>query len=350
MDTFPITARSLARPYHIKGDDFERAYKEFLSGYRTWKDLTHADKWLIFPRNIGPRLSIDETSMSDGELYTIVSNKDTHGKKGALVAIVKGTRIEDVKNALERILWCLRAKVLEVTMDLSESMRAIVLGTFPYARITVDRFHVQKDCYEAMQQLRVKHRREEQRALVEAREQHRLRNKRNKARRKKGKRDPRGRKPNRTNQKFQPERLSNGDTRCELLARSRYLLMVPGNCWTPSQKERARLLFELYPNLKTAYSLCHSLRMIFNQKITPESAHESLKDWYNKVTDFNDDNFNTVSATIYTREKEIINYFIDRQTNASAESLNAKIKNFRAQLRGVVDVKFFLFRLSLIFG
>lgn len=350
MDTFPITARSLARPYHIKGDDFERAYKEFLSGYRTWKDLTHADKWLIFPRNIGPRLSIDETSMSDGELYTIVSNKDTHGKKGALVAIVKGTRIEDVKNALERILWCLRAKVLDVTMDLSESMRAIVLGTFPYARITVDRFHVQKDCYEAMQQLRVKHRREEQRALVEAREQHRLRNKRNKARRKKGKKDPRGRKPNRTNQKFQPERLSNGDTRCELLARSRYLLMVPGNCWTPSQKERARLLFELYPNLKTAYSLCHSLRMIFNQKITPESAHESLKDWYNKVTDFNDDNFNTVSATIYTREKEIINYFIDRQTNASAESLNAKIKNFRAQLRGVVDVKFFLFRLSLIFG
>lgn len=144
MDTFPITARSLARPYHIKGDDFERACKEFLSGYRTWKELAHADKWLVFPRNIGPRLSIDETSMSDGELYTIVSNKDAHGKKGALVAIVKGTRIEDVKNALERILWCLRAKVLEVTMDLSESMRAIVPGTFPYARITVDRFHVQR--------------------------------------------------------------------------------------------------------------------------------------------------------------------------------------------------------------
>ena len=351
MDTSPITARSLARPYHIKGDDFERAYKDFLSGYRSWKELAHADKWLVFPHNIGPRLSIDETSMSDGELYTIVSNKDAHGKKGALVAIVKGTRVEDVRNALERILWCLRAKVLEVTMDLSESMKAIVVGTFPYARITVDRFHVQKDCYEAMQQLRVKHRREEQRAMVEAREQHRLRNKRNKARRKKGKKDPRGRKPNRANQKFQPERLSNGDTRCELLARSRYLLMVSANYWTPSQKERARLLFGLYPDLKTAYSLCHSLRIIFNNKAaTPASAHESLKDWYNKVSDFDDDNFNTVSATIYTREKEIINYFIDRQTNASAESLNAKIKSFRAQLRGVVDVKFFLYRLSLIFG
>lgn len=351
MDTSPITARSLARPYHINGDEFERSYKDFLSGYRTWKELAHADKWLVFPRNIGPRLSIDETSMSDGELYTIVSNKDAHGKKGALVAIVKGTKVEDVKTALERILWCLRAKVQEVTMDLSESMRAIVAGTFPYSRITVDRFHVQKDCYEAMQQLRVRHRREEQRALVEDRERHRLRNKRNKARGKKGKKAPRGRKPNRANQKFQPERLSNGDTRCELLARSRYLLMVPANRWTSSQKERACLLFELYPDLKTAYSLCHSLRMIFNNKAaTPSSAHESLKQWYNKVNEFDDDNFSTVAATIYDREKEIANYFIDRQTNASAESLNAKIKNFRAQLRGVVDVKFFLYRLSLIFG
>lgn len=313
--------------------------------------MAHADKWLVFPRNIGPYLSIDETSMSDGELYTIVSNKDAHGKKGALVAIVKGTKIEDVTAALQRILWCLRAKVVEVTMDLSESMRAIVANCFPYATITVDRFHVQKDCYDAMQQLRVKHRRQAQRELVEAREQHKQRIKRNKQRRKKGKKDPRGRKPGRANEKFQPERLSNGDTVCELLARSRYLLNVSANFWTPSQKERARLLFERYPNLKTAYSLCHSLRMIFSNKgATPESARASLKEWYNKVTDFNDDNFNTVSATIYERENDIVNYFIHRNTNASAESLNAKIKNFRAQLRGVVDVKFFLYRLSNIFG
>lgn len=313
--------------------------------------MSHADKWLIFPRNIGPYLSIDETSLSDGELYTIVSNKDAHGRKGTLVAIVKGTRVEDVKGALERILWCLRAKVLEVTMDLSESMRAIVTETFPYAIITIDRFHVQKDCYDAMQQLRVKYRRQAQRELIEAREQHRQRNKRNKARRKKGKKDPRGRKPNRANQKYQPERLSNGDTKCELLARSRWLLMISANKWSASQKERAALLFENYPELRTAYSLCHSLRMIFNNRAaTTETAHESLKTWYAKVAEFDNDDFNTVSATICQREKEIVNYFIRRNTNASAESLNAKIKNFRAQLRGVVDVKFFLYRLTLIFG
>ena len=39
---------------------------------------------------------------------------------------------------------------------------------------------------------------------------------------------------------------------------------------------------------------------------------------------------------MYDREEEILNYFVNRSTNASAESLNAKIKDFWAQLRGVI--------------
>ena len=202
-----------------------------------------------------------------------------------------------------------------------------------------------------MQQLRVKHRREALRADVEAREQHRLRNRRNAERRKKGKKDKRGRKPNRKNEKYEPKRLDNGDTICELLARSRYLLMTSSEKWTESQKVRARILFELYPDLKEAYAITHSLRMIFSKsEATKETAKKSLAKWYSKVADFDDANFNTVSATIFEREDEILNYFINRATNASAESLNSKIKKFRAQLHGVVDVKFFLFRLTNIYA
>ena len=65
---------SLQKPYHIKGRDFERAYKDYLSEFRTWKHLKHASKYLIFPRNLGPNVTIDETALSDGELYTIISN------------------------------------------------------------------------------------------------------------------------------------------------------------------------------------------------------------------------------------------------------------------------------------
>ena len=139
MDTSPITARSLQKPYHIKADEFERSYKDFLSGYRKWKELSHAEKWLVFYKNIGFHLSIDETSLSDGELYTILSNKDAHGKKGAIWAIINGTKVEDVTTAIKRILWFDRARVLEVTMDFSESMHSIVKECFPYATITIDR-------------------------------------------------------------------------------------------------------------------------------------------------------------------------------------------------------------------
>ncbi len=40
-----------------------------------------------------------------------------------------------------------------------------------------------------------------------------------------------------------------------------------------------------------------------------------------------------------------VNFFKNRNTNANAESFNAKIKLFRANLRGVTDTEFFLFRL-----
>ena len=47
---------------------------------------------------------------------------------------------------------------------------------------------------------------------------------------------------------------------------------------------------------------------------------------------------------------DILNFFDNRSTNASAEAFNAKIKNFRAQLRGISDIKYFLFRLQKIYA
>ena len=355
MDTSPITARSLQKPYHVKGDEFERAYKEHLSDFRSWKHKEHAQKWLVFPKNIGPNLSIDETALSNGDLYTIVSNKDAHGRKGALVAIVSGTKVDDVVDALLRIHWYLRAKVREVTMDFSEGMHQIVLQCFPYADITLDRFHMQQLVSDAMQELRLKHKKEAQKAQNEQRKQFKddLKEKYEKSlkRRKKNKKDKRGRKPIRKNKAFVPERLSNGDTEPELLARCRYSMMVSGDKWTATQKERMKLVFERYPDLEEAYSLVHSLRMIFsNPRATWISGYESIQKWYEKVKAFGNDAFNTAADTIRDREDEVLNYFINRATNASAESLNSKIKQFRAQLRGVIDVDFFLYRLSMIYG
>lgn len=54
--------------------------------------------------------------------------------------------------------------------------------------------------------------------------------------------------------------------------------------------------------------------------------------------------------TIQSRQEHVVNYFNNRHTNASAESLNAKIKGFRSMLRGVSDLPFFMYRMATIFG
>ena len=351
MDTCPITARSLQRPYHIKGDEFERAYKDFLSGYTTWEELAHAERWLVFPDNVGPRVSIDETSLSRGELYTIVANKDGRAKQGTLIAIVRGTKIEDVVEAIKRISEDKRKLVKEVTMDFSESMSCIVDQCFPEAVKVVDRFHTQKLACEAMQAERMKEKRKAVKAQNKAKKAFKKRQEASRRRRKQGKKDPRGRKPTRKNEAFKPERLENGDTVVELLTRSRYLLMQPGSQWTESQKVRARLLFELFPSIEKAYSLAHSLRMRYNNKTDDIIiAGESIREWCRMAKESGMEDFESVADSIDDRFSDVLHYFNNRSTNAFAESLNAKIKNFRAQLRGVVDTKFFLYRVSLIFG
>jgi len=49
--------------------------------------------------------------------------------------------------------------------------------------------------------------------------------------------------------------------------------------------------------------------------------------------------FNVIAATLYEHYDEVLNFFVNRATNAFAESFNAKIKAFRAALRGVTDIK-----------
>ena len=60
---------------------FEKQYKEVLSGFREWDQLDRAEEWLLFPDNTGPRLAIDESSLSNGELYTFVTNRDARTRE-----------------------------------------------------------------------------------------------------------------------------------------------------------------------------------------------------------------------------------------------------------------------------
>lgn len=149
---------------------------------------------------------------------------------------------------------------------------------FPRASWVIDRFHVQRLAWDAVQEIRIKHQWDAINAETEAREAAKL-----------------------EGRKYTAERFENGDTLKELLARGLYALFKSPEKWIDTQRTRAGMLFGLYPDLKQAYWLSQNLR-----------------------------------------DK--------RSTNASVESINSKIKAFRAKLHGVNDTKFFIFRLCKIYA
>lgn len=282
---------------------------------------------MLFPQNIGKHLSIDEVALTNGELYTVLTHKARHGKKGALIAMIQGTKASDITAVFARIPQAQRHSVTEVTMDMAECMAAAVRRSFPRATIVIDRFHVQQLVSDAVQETRGELRRaalkEENEAIKQARTE--------------GKR-------------YVPFTYENGDTKKQLLARSRYLLFKPQSDWHDQQKERAVILFRDFPLLKTAYHLSMMFRSCYEHSTNMREAREKLGAWYRKVEEKKMDAFLVPAESIRLHETTVLNYFINRSTNASAESFNAKLKNFRTVVRGVTDKKFHLFRVAKLYG
>ena len=220
----------------------------------------------------------------------------------------------------------LRNLVKEVTLDMANNMESSIRQSFPIAKLVTDRFHVVKLVLEVEQHIRIKHRWEEldiENLAIE--------------------------KSKKEGKKYKPQILANGDTPKQLLARSRYVLAKKPNEWTENQTQRAKILFERYPILMLVYYHVLEFRNIYEIK-DRELAKYALLDWIDKTSKLNIKEFNTACNTLRNNMENILNFFINRNTNANAESFNSKIKLFRANQRGVVDNAFFLFRLNKLFG
>ena len=362
MDNETITARQIGYTYMINSSTFAKRYKDTLSDFETWEQKGHASEWILLPQNAGKEHGIDETSLQ-GELYTIVHNKESHGRKGAIVAVVKGTNPSDVLRVLMQLPADKREMVGSITMDLSDCMRTIAREAFPKATVIRDCFHVLKRGGEGCEEIRLRLKREAVKKVNRQKAEFRKYLKGLAAQRKayrermrakygkKWKKSKRGKKPKRLNARFEPPRLVNGETLVEALTRCRKQLSMSREKWSLVQEKRAEILFERYPKLEEAYNLINSLRAVFrNKKLTRETAKEKLEEWYEKVAACSLREIKSVRDTIKFYEDEILNYFIERQTNASAESLNSKIKCFRAQVKGVRDIPFFMYRLATVLG
>lgn len=253
--------------------------------------------------------------------------------------MVKGVAADTVADVLKKIPLRKRLEVRTVTTDLSSAMMLIARKAFPRASLINDRFHVQQLISEAVDQLRIRHRWEVLDAENKAIREHRARRKAAKNRQE---REIIG--------LWEPQRMENGETMPQIMARSRHVILKHKSKWNTQQKVRAKILFSSFPDLEKAYGLFLKLVDIFNRKDAPGVARLNLARWYNEVEAFGNNEFNKVLETFENHNTTIINYFEQRLTNASAESFNAKIKAFRTQFRGVGDIRFFMYRLAMLYA
>lgn len=327
VETTTVPIVSIANTNGVNGRTFTKLYKEKLSGFREWEQLGHAEEYVINSTNLGADLSIDETSLSNGEVYTVVTNKAAKGRKGALVAMIKGVASENVIEKLKHIGLSKRRKVKSVTSDLSGSMKHIATRTFPTAEQISDRFHVQQLMSQAIDDMRIELRwdviRAENKQIGLCRQQ---------------------------KKQYRPVYEANGETLRQIMARSKHIMTRNQSKWSDAQRQRAEILFRHFPCLRTAYGLSMKLTDIYNQRIPSSIARLKLARWFNELEQFDPVRFKTVIETFKVHNDTIVNYFNERLTNASAESFNAKIKDLRRQFRGITDTAFFLFRLNTLYS
>ena len=313
MEREPVEISRIARLYGLNEKTLHRQYKTHLSGFKE----AEMPEDLLYRFNLGKRLSIDDTGLIGKDGNTVIGNKDT----GQIVALVQGTKAAKVVELVSQIPFRERLKVEEISLDFCGSYDWATRTLFPSAIKTIDRFHVQQLVNDAMQSVRTRHRWAALKAAAEAKDS--------------GQRQ---------------HRQANGETSTELLARGRYLLFTPRDRWTASQRERAAVLFESYPEIAEAYKISQALRTIYEGRHSVSEAKALLDDWYRQTRGSRIDEFVTCVKTIRSHEGRVLNYFINRDTNAFAESMNAKLKQFKRMCRGIRDPKFFLFRVGLYFA
>ncbi len=339
----------MSRILRVGSKTLYRWYREILSDYTPVEqselgphDVMENGKRVRVPifkiEHMGTHMAIDEKNLG-GQTYTILSNNDT----GKIAAMIESHKKETLTNILRKFGdKCF--KVRTISRDLSQVYEWTCREVFMNAAHVADKFHVVKIGLSSLQQIRIEERQkelkakrirhkqymDEQNRMVEEGLQNRV-------------------KPFKDDQAV----LANGETKLQLLARSRYLLFKFSSQWSDHQSARAKILFELYPTLVEAYEVICAFRKWYqkSKQFTPIGVKVwRLKRWCEKCSSCSSDHMLEFVNVVKRHQSSIIRFFRTSITNAKAEALNGKIARFYSSSYGTRDIDFFLFRLARYFS
>jgi len=275
---------------------------------------------VLKPDNFGAEMSIDE-KMLDEDFFTVMTNRDT----GKIALLAQTIRADELIKLIEKIPQVQNIPK-NITCDLSPTYEKFCNAVFPQAIQIADKFHVIRSALEALQAVRIRFKQNYLASLPK---------------------DKKERK-----EAEEKSRLINGETPCEMLSRSRYLLFKYPEEWTIKQQKRANILFENYPEIKKSYYNILSFRNLLDKK-NINRLHDMSKrwnEWFFQVDDDNISEITSFAASVESNEEKIKNYLLTGKTNAAAENMNSRLQRFITANYGTRDIDFFLFRIAKYFS
>lgn len=264
--------------------------------------------------NVGPNMCIDDKEINH-KSFTIMSNQDT-GKIAFVMDSVKSIELQKGVQFLGESLQ----KVKNISCDMAPAYLNFCKTILPLSLIIIDKFHVMKYIYDAVQSVRMEIRKEIFEQMP------------------KGKR-----------LKKDEDLLSE----LELLKKSRIPLSRSKSLWNDDQIVNMKNLFEQYPILEQAYNLAQDFKQWYDKSNATKSrliVEKNLFLWYDKIEKSKIKAFEPSVKMIEKHEENIINYFYEKQTNAKAERLNGKIERFLSNNYGVRDLDFSMYRINGYFS
>ncbi|MFH0864652.1 MAG: transposase [Bacteroidota bacterium] len=356
MDTHLTNISVFAELMGIDNKTLHHWYKDFLSDFepngqreihthdiivKTGNIASAVEVPIICPDNISSDMGIDEKMIGE-EWYTLLTNRQT----GKIAFCAATTKSDHLQQAMSPLLSHLD-KIKTITRDMAGSYAKLCNNLIPAAIQIADKFHVISNLMDAQQAVRIRYR---QKILEQRRTALQLFKQEEKQCREECERN--GRKYFAKKFNYIEQRLSNGETPSELLARSHFLLYKFSHQWKPSQKIRAKTLFENFPEIEKAYKLACQFRTWYardNIGCHPLQIEKELFMWYENVEDSDIDEMSNFKSLVESNEEVIMAYFLNGYTNAVAENLNGKIKKFIGSNQGVRNRDFFFFRIKNFF-
>ena len=271
--------------------------------------------YICKPENMGSEMCIDDKHIGKGS-YTILSNQ----KSGKIALLIESVKFEELILAMEHLGDKLK-EVVRISSDMSPTYLKLCRETFPNAQIVIDKFHVIQYAYDALQQVRLSIKKSLNEQLSDSKE------------------------------KTQED--LNILAQLELLKRTRYLLNQSQDDWTAEQKQMMETLFKNHELLHRSYQLVQLFKQwydVTNVGGVFMRIEQGLHQWLEDVEVSGIKAFEAVCKMITKHEKNIMNFFINANTNAKAERLNGKIKRFIANNYGMRDKDFALYRIKGYFS